>query len=160
MASFDRDGLSFRYPEEWELSEGSDDAGNVTVHVQSPQTAFWSLTISAGQIEPNDVFDAVAAALRSEYDAIELHPGREPATISGQQATTCTIEFVVHELPVICECGVFAFADQTVLVMTQYADVEAEQSETLLDRMTASLRINTLDTAAVVPEAGLIEDAG
>lgn len=139
MATFTGYGLSFRYPEEWELIENEGEDGTVMLHAQSASTAYWSLTLLPGREPFREVLAAVSESLQSEYDEVELHWG-EAATVAGETSQTATFEFVCHELPVIAEAVVFDTGGRTALVLAQYADAESEEYETLLERMTASLR--------------------
>lgn len=151
MATYDNRGVQFRYPAEWELSEDEDDSGQTMVHVQSPATAYWSLTLTDGRQQAEPLFDAVADALGSEYGELDQHTPEITDPIAGHAAVARTFEFVVHELPVVAEARVVwidedndAAAARTALVLWQYADAEAEEVETLLERMTASIQTQPL----------------
>ena len=146
MALYDSHGIRFRYPEDWELTE-SEEAGDgeLAVHVQSPGTAFWSLTLQPAGPSEADLFEATAAALRDEYGDVDVVPTGAAADIAGCPASGCTIEFVCHELPVIAEAVVFETPlgdrPRVGLVLCQYAELESEAVETLLERMTASIQL-------------------
>ena len=152
MATYEGYGLSFRYPEDWELTESRGEDGGHTVHVQSDGTAFWSLNLSEGVLQPDEVFEAVAGGLEGFYDDIERHHVEDPVCIGGTVGVASTLECVCHELPVIAEAVVFHYphegTDYTALVLAQYADVESDEFEILLERMTASIALRTLEAEA------------
>ena len=59
---FNRDGIRFDYPENWQLTSEAADTG-WTVSVQSPDTAFFLLTLDEGMPEIGDVVHFVVAAI-------------------------------------------------------------------------------------------------
>lgn len=147
MARYSRDGISFAYPEDWEVSDEEHD-GELAVHVQSDSTAFWSLMVTPGKNDPGPILEAAAAALESEYDEVDRGELDGRSRLAGRPAVGQTIEFVVHELPALAEarvCWVDAETDdaRTVFVLSQYADLESESVEMLLERMTDSLTIES-----------------
>ena len=146
MATYDYGGVKFNYPDDWELSEDEDDAGQASIHVQSPATAFWSLNLAAGRNEPAPLFEAIAEALESEHGPVDRISPEITDPLGGQPAAAETFEFVVHELPAVAEARVATFTnttgpDRTALVLWQYADAESDEVEVLLERMTASLTV-------------------
>src|SRR5579871_6600073 len=67
---FEEDGVSFDYPESWRLEREDADDG-WTVAVQSPGTAFLTVTLDARTPTTEDVAETVLETLRSDYPNLE-----------------------------------------------------------------------------------------
>src|SRR5262249_54077038 len=70
VATFQQDGIQFRYPETWRLEREENEEG-WTVSVQSPDTAFLMICYRDDQPDPGDVAATALTALKEEYDELE-----------------------------------------------------------------------------------------
>ncbi len=129
-------GVSFRYPGHWDLTEDRTDE-EVFVTVSSPETSFWTLTLFFDRPEPNRVLESAISEYRSEYDDVDLYPTE--AKFGDCQGQGYDLEFFCYELTNsvflrACRTGRF-----TALVLSQGTDVELEETRYLLDGITDSL---------------------
>jgi hypothetical protein len=66
-ARFERHGVAFEYPENWQLDEEQDSDARLAVTLYTPGGAFWSLRIENAPIAPRQLVDSVLSAMREEY---------------------------------------------------------------------------------------------
>ncbi len=133
-------GLRFRYPEDWELSEelGEDEA---CITVNSPSTAFWSVTVIRERPEPLDVIRAVVQAYEEEYDELDLIESE--VEVAMRQVQAIEIDFVCLELTNTAHVRAFQTDVSTILVLYQLNDNELDSLEPVLDQITSSLICDT-----------------
>jgi hypothetical protein len=140
MASlFERDGISFRYPETWRLEREANDGG-WTVTLQSPGTAFLTLTLDESMPAAEEMAEAALAALREEYPTIEAEAQVERLA-GGQMALGHDINFISLDLTNTCWTRSFCSETGTVLVLCQSSDLELEQYGPVLRAVCASLTV-------------------
>jgi len=135
-AEFERQGLRFAYPENWQLEEAKTDEG-WSVTAQSPGTAFFFLNVQSERPDVQQVIDTILAALREDYSELESEPATE--SIAGRSARGHDIQFFSMDLVNTCWTRCFRTAEHTVLVLCQVSDVELETAEPVLRAMCASL---------------------
>lgn len=76
-ATFDNLGISFQYPDNWQLDEEDIRAGQSAVTVFSPGGAFWSVAMhTKSAAEPMQMAEAALEAMRKEYDELDAEPVR------------------------------------------------------------------------------------
>lgn len=145
-ASFDQFGIRFEYPDNWSVEQSSEDNSNVQVVVSSPYTAFWQLSRHPAEAELEPLFDEVLAALRSEYNEIEVEP--EDELIEGQLVTGFTVNFFYLDLTNTCWLRGIETAEANYLLVCQAEDREFAQVELVFRAMLARV----LRNLAVVDE--------
>lgn len=121
MEMFDRHGISFPFPEHWELTEQEQDEMYV-VNVNSPGTAFWSVALFRDRPEPDAVLDTALAAFRNDYPDLDIY--RVDDEMLSQPAMGYDLEFFCLELLNTAHVRSFLARDFTVLVMCQADDTE------------------------------------
>jgi hypothetical protein len=99
-ATYENFGLSFMYPENWQLADesGEVDAGPKTVTVQSPSGGFWSLHVYQPASDPLDLANQVRLTMETEYEGLEAHPASEEigsAKLIGYDMDFYCLDFVV-----------------------------------------------------------------
>ena len=135
---FEREGVSFRYPESWRL-EREESAGGWTVSLQSPGTAFLTLTFEEGMPEVEAMADAALAALREVYPDLEVENRVEQ--FAGQMAVGHDMTFISLDLTNTCWTRSFYSDIGTLLLLCQCSDFELEQYGLVLKAICASLRV-------------------
>jgi hypothetical protein len=98
-ATYENFGISFMYPENWEISSasGAQDA-NQSVTVQSPTSGFWSLDVYRSDSEPQHLADQVRQTMASEYEGLEAQPVSEDvgsAHLVGYDMDFYYLDFVI-----------------------------------------------------------------
>lgn len=99
-AVYENFGLSFMYPENWQLSDesGEVDAGPKTVTVNSPGGGFWSVHVYEPAVEPQHLADQFRLTMEGEYEGLEALPIAEEigqATVTGYDMDFYCLDFVV-----------------------------------------------------------------
>lgn len=144
---FEGHGIRFEYPDDWILHEQSSPE-ELTLTVHSPDTSFWSLTLLFDRPDPQRVIDSVLDTFREEYSEIDIYPG--DARLNDQPAIACELDFVCHDLIGSAFLRALVTPDFTVLVLYQGADLELDDIQPLLEKVSRSL---TWDTDSDEPQA-------
>jgi hypothetical protein len=135
---FQEDGISFDYPEGWRLEREEAEDG-WTVSVQSPGTAFLTVTFDAQMPDTRAVAEIVLEALRSDYPNLEARPRVE--ALGGQMAVGHDIDFFSFDLTNTCWTRSLYTDSGTLLVLAQTNDLELEEYEPVLRAICASLKV-------------------
>ncbi len=137
---FEGHGIRFEYPDDWILHEQSS-PDEITLTVNSPDTSFWSLTLLFDRPDPQRVIDSALDAFREEYTEIDVYPSE--VSLNDQPTIACELDFVCHDLIGSAFLRAVATPDFTVLVLYQGADLELDTLQTLLEKITGSLKWET-----------------
>lgn len=135
---FEEDGVSFTYPDDWQLEREESESG-WTVSVQSPGTAFWILSFDSSMPTTEEVAEATLEALRSDYPDLEAEP--QVDTLAGQMAVGHDINFFSFDLTNTCWTRSFYSENGTLLVLRQASDFDLEIYEPILRGISSSLQI-------------------
>ena len=138
-ARFDSDGIRFSYPENWRL-ERSNSPDGWTVTVQSPQTAFFLLSVNEESPAPDEMLATTLAALQADYPDLEYEDAVD--TVARQPAVGHTIRFSSLDLTNTCWTRSFYSGAGTVLVLCQTNDLESDIHEPVLRAICASLEVD------------------
>jgi len=143
-AVFSRSDLRFEYPENWSLDETEDDSGDESgceqVMVLSPETAFWHLSKHAPDIELESLFDEALAALRSEYQDIEVEPAQE--RLEDHDLEGFDVHFICLDLTNTCRLRACRTPSATFLLICQAEDREFKRVAAVFQAMLASMLRN------------------
>jgi hypothetical protein len=139
IAEFDDAGIRFRYPANWRLEREKSDCG-WTVSVQSPGTAFLTVTLDEDMPSADDMADTALAALRDVYPELEADDCLD--SIAGQPAIGHDMRFFSLDLTNTCWTRSFYCARGTVLVLCQTNDLELETNEPVLRAICASMEVD------------------
>jgi hypothetical protein len=138
---FERDGVAFVYPENWQLRPDDYEAG-WCVSVFSPDTAFLSVTLDTLGAPPGRMADVALAALREEFPDLESEPAG--GTLAGLAAVGHDVEFMTLDLTNSCFVRSVSTGRGTLLVYWQASDLEPRNQE-VLRAMCASLSLDDDD---------------
>lgn len=133
---FEGHGIRFEYPDDWILHEQSSPE-EVTLTVQSPDTSFWSLTLIFDRPDPRRVIDSVLDTFREEYSEIDVYPS--DVRLNDLPTEACELDFVCHDLIGSAFLRAVATPDFTLLVLYQGADLELDDVQPLLEKVSRSL---------------------
>lgn len=137
-ALFQAEGIRFQYPESWQLSRDESETG-WTVTVQSPDTAFFLLTLDAEMPETGMMAQTALEALRAEYPDLEADEIIE--SLGGQPALGHNIRFFSLDLTNTCCTRSFYGATGTILLMWQANDLEWAAVEPVFRAICSSLKV-------------------
>ena len=135
---YDADGVSFDYPDDWQLDR-EESADGWTVMLQSRETAFLTLTCDRSGATTDEIAEAALDALKSEYPTLEIQPKVD--TLAGQMAVGHDIQFFSLDLTNTCWMRSIYSAEGVVLLLCQCNDLELEQYEPVLRAICASLTV-------------------
>ncbi len=139
-ATFDQFGLRFEYPDNWSVDQSEDIDSNQQVVVSSPHTAFWQLSKYPPGTDLEPLFDEVLAALRSEYEEIEVEP--ENDLVEGFTVKGFTVNFFYLDLTNTCWLRGIETPAANYLLICQAEDREFAQVELVFRAMLASVLRN------------------
>jgi hypothetical protein len=135
---FQKEGISFRYPENWQVTNEKTDTG-WTVSVQSPDTGFFMLSYDTNMPECDLVVHTVLDAMRAEYPGLESDDALE--SLAGQPALGHDIRFFSLDLTNTCCTRSFYCDTGTILVMWQANDLDLEHLDPVFRAIRVSLRV-------------------
>ncbi|MBX7102870.1 MAG: hypothetical protein K1X57_02235 [Gemmataceae bacterium] len=134
---FERAGVRFAYPENWECVPDDYESG-WAVTVYSPDTAFLSVTYDAGVDDPNELADAALSTLRGEYPQLDSEPAG--GTIARSPAVGYDVQFIALDLTNTCLIRAIPVSGGTLLVYWQACDTES-QNQLVLRAICQSLTL-------------------
>lgn len=135
-------GLSITYPDNWQVTEETDEEQVVGYQVQSPASAFLSVYPSAWSTTPEAAVTQAVEAIGSEYDNVESAEFRpELLTSSGALDEVHGLEMYFYYLDLLVRAKLIAFRvpGQTILVHFQAEDSEFRGLEKVFDAMLLTL---------------------
>jgi hypothetical protein len=135
---YQADGVSLRYPDNWQLDREESEDG-WTLLLQSPGTAFLTLTCDRSGATVEEIAAAALDALQADYPALEAQP--QVDSLAGQMAVGHDIQFFSLDLTNTCWTRSFYGADGVLLMLCQTNDLELEQYEPVLRAICASLTL-------------------
>ena len=137
---FDQFGIRFEFPENWEVDAPAEAAGNISITVSSPDTAFWSLTRYHGTVNPTELLEQVLAAMKDEYALLEFDTAADE--VEDQPMVGYDINFFCLDLSNTAWFRGFQREGTTYLLFCQAEDREMERVQPVLQAMTVSLLRN------------------
>ncbi len=140
-AVYNKLGLRFMYPENWEVIDEDPHAEPRTVSVHNDSGAFWAITTYPPGIDPVEISTTALSALRDEYADMEAEHCREEigAEKIAAEATGYDLQFYVGQLLAAARIRVFAHHDRLYLMLCQAEDREFEELSPVFRAMTISL---------------------
>lgn len=138
-AEFNKLGLSFQYPENWQLDH-EDAASGQSVTVYSPGGAFWSVSIDPHASDPIKLARAAVGAMQEEYSELEVTEVCE--TIAGVEMTGFDLNFYYLDLTSTAAVRCFRTERATYTIFYQSEDREFEQIEKVFRAMSTSVLRN------------------
>lgn len=133
---YQADSVSFDYPDDWQLDR-EDSADGWTVLLQSPSTAFLTLTCDWSGASAEEIAAAALDTLKAEYPTLEVQSKVD--TLAGQMAVGHDIQFFSLDLTNTCWTRSIYSAEGVMLLLCQCNDMELESYEPTLRAICASL---------------------
>lgn len=136
-ALYENHGVSFQYPENWELDEADLSVGQREVTIFSPQGAFWSLGVFPPAVSPADAGRAAVDAMREEYEDVEVEEAADE--IAGHRLTGFNLNFFYLDLTSTAIVRTLRTDQATYTIFYQAEDREFIQLEQVFQAVTFSL---------------------
>ena len=142
LLPYEEHDIRFLRPDIWEFEEVKD-GDDIILTVSGENTCFWTLRILPECPAPTDAIESCVAAFRDDYDDIDVNPVE--TRLAGMPAVAREVEFECLEL--LNTVGLYSVrtADLTLLVWWQGTDHDLAEYRNLLDQMTQSVRILSLE---------------
>lgn len=145
MQKFDSHGVRFSYPDDWTLTH-EHQGSSLVVNLQTPGTAFWSLTLLPECPPVEEVLEAAIAAFEEEYDEVDVY--RQETSLEELPTAACELDFVCLDLVSSAAIRSILLGDCTALVMYQAEDREFEDLQADFDAVMSSLEYVVEDDGA------------
>lgn len=138
-AVYENFGLSFMYPENWQLSDesGEVDAGAKTVTVNSPGGGFWTVAVYEPAEDPQSLADQFRVTMEGEYEGLEAQPMEE--TIGKATATGYDMDFYCLDFVVSARVRALRVGKRTFVLSCQAESREFDQVAPVFEAMNYSL---------------------
>ena len=130
------------YPETWKVTEDTEDGKLLGFTLESPTSAFMTVTEYAWTVTPEEAFDQAFEAMQSEYDELEVEPfdpeiqwlgGPLPDLRAGD------VRFYYLDLLVISRLISFSLENRTFLIQIQAEDRDFDSLEMVFKAMMVSM---------------------
>lgn len=143
-AEYRANGISFAYPDNWHLEENEMDAGEWSVHLNSPGGAFWMVTVSSATTSPGSLAKKALDAILSEYDRVDHVPVER--VIGSYKLVGYEMDFIYFDLVNTALILSFSTGERTLAIYWQSDDRQLDICQdvfeaitfTLLDRLSES----------------------
>jgi hypothetical protein len=134
---FDKLGIRFVYPDNWQIDESELGEENRSVSVFSPSGAFWTVIVHPAGMNPQDLIDTAVGTMRQEYDSLDAEPIYE--TFGEQDLLGCEMHFYCLDLTNTAIVRSFATAEATFLLLCQVEDREFDDIGPVFEAITFSM---------------------
>ena len=118
-SEYKKNGVHFFYPDNWRLEEIPPEDGNFTVELNSPDGAFWMLTVSETD-SPEKLATSAHEAMMTEYRDLESVPTTK--MIAGRMLSGFDMDFMVFDLVNTAMVLTFAENNKTYAIFWQADD--------------------------------------
>jgi hypothetical protein len=154
-AVFDKNGISFLYPENWKVEEmeppeeGLDEGECMQVVAYGPETAFWQLSQYPANTDLEALFDQALATMRKEYPGMDAEPAVDE--VDSLELEGYDINFFCLELTNTTWIRGYQNEQATYLLLCQAEDRELEHAGPVFRAMWTSL------FRELCPDKGIME---
>ena len=145
-ASYDRFGIHFDYPDNWEVDSSDEQGDPASVTVASPSGAFWTVSIHPADADLSGLIDQVLCVLREEYDQLDVERVSQP--LDDVELIGYDINFYCLDLISDATIRGFQTPRATYVMLCQAEDNEFQQFDLVFQAITISL---LRDLAAASP---------
>ncbi len=136
-ALFEKWGISFQYPENWNPEEEDTPAGHRSVTLYSPGGAFWSVAVHSQPIDPEELAVVAVDAMRQEYEQLESESTRE--TIADHELFGFDLNFYCLDLTNTARVRCLSVDQRTFSIFCQAEDREFGRLGVVFQAITTSL---------------------
>ena len=138
--TFQRDGVRFAYPPDWQLETETEGDDGWTASLQGPGTAFLVVSYCPGIDDPGELVDAAVEGLQADYPDLDADDAMD--SIGGQPAVGADVNFSHFDLTNTCWIRAVQAADGALLVLAQCTDEELDDQGEALQGIMATLAVD------------------
>ena len=136
-ATFEKNGISFLYPESWSVSEYSDAEDFREVSLESPEGSIWSVSIFPTDAAPTELSESCRVALQDQYEDFEF--SEFSGEYCGFAAVGFDADFYCLDFLVTAQNRAFQQLDKTYSVFCQAESREFERNRDVFNAITMSM---------------------
>lgn len=129
--------LQFRYPENWTISEETEEGQTISVTAESPDSAFFAINRYRDSRGPQQVLDEAVQAMKSDYDEVEMEDAS--MEINKQIYPAQLIRFYYLDLLVTCHFIAIQNGKETLLIHSQAEDRDFDRLQMVFKAMSQTL---------------------
>lgn len=135
--TYDRLGVRFLYPENWTVSEEQAEEFPLSVTLQSPGSAFWTLHIYQRPINLPALVEESLDAMRELYEGLEHEEASED--FAGHPAQGCDMSFFCLDFVVTAKSRAVLSEERGYLFFYQAESRDFDEVEPVFRAMAISL---------------------
>ena len=140
--TFERDGISVRYPADWTAEVVEDaEGGGWTVTVSSPDTAFLLASLQPDANDGGELSDQTLATMKSEYKEFDAEEVME--TICGLPAIGFNADFLTVDTATTCRVRALDTFAGPLVLLAQVSEFDRDKNEPVLLAIVKSLDVET-----------------
>ena len=135
-------GLSCMYPENWSLTEDTDEGRVVAFTLESPTAAFMTVTEYPWTVAPREALEQAEEIMKAEYDNVEyeeIDPQLELDSKPLADSRAGDAHFYYLDLLIVSRFVAFTVDRKTFLVQIQSEDRDFESLEMVFKAMLFSM---------------------
>ncbi len=135
---FNEYGISFEYPEKWELTKEVDESNHeIQISIDSGNSSFWVISLYFVEIALEELYNQSVKVFQDEYEELDIYEVK--TELAGNESIGCDIEFVCSELINSAYLRLFKTDLFTVFILYQGTDQELETTLSDLEDISNSL---------------------
>ena len=130
------------YPENWTVTEDTDNGRVVSFTLESPASAFMTVTEYPWTVTPQEAIDEACEVMRSEYDEVEFLETQSDLKIDDQPldaCVSCDAYFYYLDLMVVSRMIGFVLDQRTFMIQIQSEDRDFETLEMVFKAILISM---------------------
>ena len=138
MKLFNEYGISFEYPNDWELTKAVDESnGEIQISIAAVNSSFWLISLYFADILTEELYNQSVKVFQDEYPELDVYEIK--TELCGKDCLGCDIEFVCSELINSAYLRLFQTELFTVFILYQGTDQDLETTLKDLEAITNSL---------------------
>ncbi len=137
VATFNRHGIRFLYPDNWKLQEDSPQPNSHCVTLQSPNSGFWMLQILDAAEPAEQLAKKALESVQQEYENVDVQAVEDD--IEGTKLAGYNLQFYCLDFVISAQIRTFPLEERTCVLLFQAEDSEFEKTAPVFAAITTSL---------------------
>jgi len=137
VATYDRHGIRFLYPDNWTVQEDSPEPHAHCVTLQSPGSGFWMLQILDSAVSLERLASEAMESIQQDYEEVEVVAADED--IAGTALSGYDLHFYCFDFLISANVRSFSLGDHPCVLLSQAEDGEFAKIAPVFTAITASL---------------------
>ncbi|EDL62450.1 hypothetical protein [Gimesia maris] len=140
MKLFNEYGVSFEYPDDWELTkEVNEKNGEIQISVAAADSSFWMISLFLVDIPAEELLKKSLEVFQEEYEELDVYEAH--VRLAGKECSGYDLEFVCSELINSAFLRVLKTSLFTAFILYQGTDQDLQNSLKDLEAISLSLDI-------------------